>query len=306
MADTAFSALTGRNYTAVNYSFVFVDGSGVPYRWTGPMPVMDVDGNFAISGNYAGGFGARATSGSTDWNNAANTVPGSTKTLMQPTATNGPGGDGYFHPFNFEFTTRDGSGNVTQIAVPYSLNPGELHIRGRFGGTWSTWRQFLVQGSSADFSPATDNTKSLGLGSKRFSVVYSGTGSINTSDEREKRDIGAIPDDWLDAWGDVEWCRFRFKEGSRWHVGLVAQRVHAAFAARGLDAFEIGLCCFDAWGEVREPVIGANGQATKRTRVAQPAGDRWGLRYDECFAIEAAWQRRELVRVRAALELQNG
>lgn len=126
--------------------------------------------------------------------------------------------------------------------------------------------------------PGSDNAQTLGAASNRWGTIFSGTGSISTSDERAKGDIEAIPDAWLDAWGDVEWSRYRFIGGNRWHIGLVAQRVHAAFKARGLDAFDIGLCCYDRWE--------ADGDT--------PEGDRWGLRYDECFALEAAWVRREL------------
>lgn len=129
------------------------------------------------------------------------------------------------------------------------------------------------------YVPFNDNAQSMGTPAKRLGVVFAGSGSINTSDEREKRDIGAVPDDWLDAWGAVQWSRYKFRDGKRWHIGLVAQRVHKAFKRRGLDAFEIGLLCRDRIG--------------RRTR--------WGLRYDECFALEAAWTRRELARLRRGL-----
>lgn len=157
----------------------------------------------------------------------------------------------------------------------------------------------LWQLQSGALKPTTDNSQALGGSSNRVSVVFAATGSINTSDERDKREIGAIPDAWLDAWGEVDWCRFKFNDGQRWHAGLVAQRVHAAFAMRGIDAFEIGLCCFDEWPAepAREAVRDKETNALISAAVpARPAGDRWGLRYDECFALEAAWQRRELTR----------
>ena len=183
-----------------------------------------------------------------------------------------------------------------------------------------------------------DNAQTLGGAANRWSVVYAGTGTINTSDERAKTEISEIPDDWLDAWGDVQWQRFKFVDGNRWHVGLIAQAVHAAFAGHGLDAFDIGLCCYDEWQEERAPIFETvtktrlitvieqepagedeNGQAlfrmreveveeeyqdlidTGETQVTLEAGDRWGLRYDECQAIEAAWNRRELARMAARL-----
>lgn len=178
--------------------------------------------------------------------------------------------------------------------------------------------------------PGADNANSLGLSSARWSIVYAGTGTINTSDERDKQDIEGIPDEWLDAWGDVEWVRYRWREAvaergeeARWHIGLIAQRVRDAFAARGLDAFEIGLLCFDEWeyeagrparwvevGDLLQPEIrGDDGEitqeaiyATEREMVApgipeRQAGNRFGLRYDECFAMEATWVRRQMVRL---------
>lgn len=170
--------------------------------------------------------------------------------------------------------------------------------------------------------PGVDNSYSLGIGSFRWSTVYAATGTINTSDERAKQDIGAIPDECLDAWGDVDWQRYKFIDAvqakgddARWHIGLVAQQVRDSFAARDLDAQTIGLLCYDEWDEQTEPVYetveipavlddGGNEIEPARieqvdtggTRVTLEAGDRWGLRYDECQAMEAAWQRRELAR----------
>ena len=149
-------------------------------------------------------------------------------------------------------------------------------------------------------APGADNALSIGSSSLRWSTIFAGTGSINTSDQREKTNIEVIPEQWLDAWEIVQWSRFKFEGRKRWHLGLIAQRVHAAFLSFNLDAFEIGLCCFDQFDEVRVPetIINDEGQMvpTGKEVIQLEAGDRWGLRYDECFAIEAAWQRRERVR----------
>lgn len=149
--------------------------------------------------------------------------------------------------------------------------------------------------------PAADNTYDLGTAAKRMRVIYAGTGTINTSDARAKREVEPIPNEWLDAWGEVQWCRFRFVDGTRWHVGLIAQEVYAAFKRYGIDAFEIGLLCFDKWKAVRarKERLNAAGEVVRPARAAVPAGDRWGLRYDECQAMEAAWQRREMATLRA-------
>ncbi len=134
--------------------------------------------------------------------------------------------------------------------------------------------------------PGTDNAQGMGTAAMRWSTIFASTGAINTSDARAKKYVGAIPDIWIDAWADVGWTRYKFKgkSNARWHIGLIAQQVHDAFAAHGLDAFALGLCCHDVW----------------KDRSGQEQ-DRWGLRYDECFALEAAWLRRELGRELARL-----
>ncbi|MCK0533395.1 tail fiber domain-containing protein [Sphingobium agri] len=196
----------------------------------------------------------------------------------------------------------------------------------------------LVIESGGHTRPGGDNLYALGGPSFRWTGVHAATGSINTSDELAKREIGSIPEEWLDAWGAVDWVRYKFRDaveakgdGARWHVGLIAQRVRDAFAEAGLDALAIGLLCYDKWEEQREPVyeeqvvdtatvvvgqagtgiVGPDGAEIMRDvteeqdvrgrvqvgeRVTLEAGDRWGLRYDECQAMEAAWQRRELAR----------
>jgi hypothetical protein len=221
------------------------------------------------------------------------------------------------------FTGASALGVVSATIAPLTLNGGTgssqgSYVQGQRGGagSWFVGDVGLALGSGnglmlyaygsnpvylhgTALRPDTDNAMDLGAASNRFAVVYAGTGTINTSDARDKRDVGEIPDEWLDAWADVEWSRYRFKGGDRWHVGLVAQQVRDAFAARGLDACEIGLLCFDEW-EARPAVRARKGSATTPAREAQPgrkAGDRWGLRYDECQAMEAAWVRRELSRL---------
>ena len=139
-------------------------------------------------------------------------------------------------------------------------------------------------------APSNDNGFALGSAAARWSVVHAASGAINTSDARMKGDVEAVSDDLLDAWGAVAWRQFRFADavaekgaGARWHIGLVAQQVRDVIDARLGDgaAVRLGLLCHDVWDE----------------------GDRWGLRYEECLALEAAWQRRRIERIEARLAL---
>lgn len=148
--------------------------------------------------------------------------------------------------------------------------------------------------------PTGDNTQTNGAAGNRWSVVYAGTGAINTSDERQKQDVEVIPDAWLNAWADVEFTRFKFRDAvvlkggqARWHIGLIAQRIKSVFEAHGLDAFEIGLLCYDKWGDEYEDKRLEDGGFGDPV-LAKPGGDRYGVRYDEALCLEAALMRREL------------
>lgn len=141
--------------------------------------------------------------------------------------------------------------------------------------------------------PATDGVYSVGEAAHRASEIFAATGTINTSDERLKQDITEIPEAVLEAWGEVQFVQFRFKDSverkgdnARLHCGLIAQRIKAVFDAHGLDAFRYGLLCHDAW-EADE------GHAE--------AGDRYSIRYDEALALECAYQRWRLEKLEEKL-----
>jgi hypothetical protein len=162
--------------------------------------------------------------------------------------------------------------------------------------------------------PDADNVHSLGFTGYRWSEVYAANGTINTSDEREKDLIEAIPQSWLDAWGEVQYNRYKFKDAiakkgqdsARWHVGLVAQRVKEAFERHGVDAFAIGLLCYDEWddkfidGYEETEVTNEDGSVSKKyTPVPNAiqvtkAGNRYGIRYEQALALECAYLRSKL------------
>lgn len=149
--------------------------------------------------------------------------------------------------------------------------------------------------STTRLAPGTDNTQPIGSASLRPSVIFAGTGTINTSDERCKQDIQPIDERCLAAWARVEYTQYRFKDaaeakgaaGSRWHFGLIAQRVQAAFEAEGLNAFDYGLLCYDEWDYSPE-IQDESGEVVQAEILA---GNRYGIRYEEALALECAYLR---------------
>ena len=171
--------------------------------------------------------------------------------------------------------------------------------------------------------PNLDHEGTLGNAVLKWKAVYATNGTIQTSDERAKAEISSIPDEWLDAWGDVDYTRFKMvdavqKKGSdnaRWHIGLIAQRVKEAFEARGLDAMKIGLLCYDEWEDIYEDIEVIDSEAVmdeegniitpevKHTETvhSRTAGNLYSIRYDEALAMEAAYMRREVERLKSSI-----
>ena len=141
--------------------------------------------------------------------------------------------------------------------------------------------------------PATDNVQPLGAAANRWSVVYAGTGTINTSDEREKQQIADLDDAERRVAVAIKGLVKKYKyndavalkgDDARIHVGVIAQEVIAAFAAEGLDATRYALLCHDTWEAEPEEV-------DKNGNVINPgieAGERYGIRYDELLAFMIA------------------
>jgi hypothetical protein len=175
--------------------------------------------------------------------------------------------------------------NYSAIWFADSTSPcrGEL----RQDSTSLYYRQAGVtqyQFRSADFRPSADNTKALGGSALRWSTVYAGTGTINTSDKREKSDARelSLAEQKVAKRLKKMVRAFRFNdavenkgEGARIHFGLMAQEVGEAFTAEGLDPHRYALFCYDEWPEEKD----ASG------KVIVEAGNRYGIRYDELFAF---------------------
>jgi hypothetical protein len=155
---------------------------------------------------------------------------------------------------------------------------------------------YVKNSSSCVFGPKTDNAYNLGDSGGRWKQLYAGTTTIETSDERLKDNITSVPDEVLDAWGDVQWGQFQFTDAiaekgedkARLHNGLVAQRIDTVFKAHGLDASRYGLFCYDEWEETAEE----KDEQGNIVEEARPAGNLYSLRYEEALCMEAAYQRR--------------
>lgn len=142
--------------------------------------------------------------------------------------------------------------------------------------------------------PGEDNAWNAGSSAYRFSQVYAGTGTINTSDEREKTLWRNQEESEKQAALEIKAAikAFKFTEAvnskgdfARWHFGVGAQTVGDILRSHGLNPANYAFWCYDEWDEQQE-IKDDEGNILQEYR---PAGNRYGIRYDEmCMFILAA------------------
>jgi hypothetical protein len=165
-----------------------------------------------------------------------------------------------------------------------------------------------IRFNSTSVTPSNDNLVDLGAASTRFATVYAGTGTINTSDEREKTfyDIEQAEIDCAKALKGMM-RKFKFndaialkgEENARIHYGVSAQSIASKMEEFGLDPMKYAFICYDEWEDEWEDVVieeaeyGEDGglvkEETKESRLVLEAGNRYGVRYEEllCFIMSA-------------------
>ena len=162
--------------------------------------------------------------------------------------------------------------------------------------------------------PSIDNAITAGRAPYRYAEIFSVKATINTSDEREKTEILPISDAVLDAWADVEFIQYKWIESvekkgaaARTHIGVIAQQIRDTFISHGLDATEYGMLCYDEWEDEYKEIdatydVADGGELIELTPaesiLVTPAGNRWGIRADQCQFLEMALMRRELNRLK--------
>lgn len=152
--------------------------------------------------------------------------------------------------------------------------------------------------------PGSDNSQAFGEPSFRWSTIFAATGTINTSDAREKHWRGPpegaairaanriIADLGFFQWSDA--VEEKGEDGARWHFGVKAQDVVRIMIEEGLEdeqsidfapdvfvpsadrpRFRHAFLCFDTWGEPADP----DDEDAIVEDIAP--GNRFGLRIDQ-------------------------
>ena len=220
------------------------------------------------------------------------------------------------------------------------INTGQDWLVGMLGAPGSTALSFynatagalrMAISTAGVVTPGADNSQTLGSASFRWSVVYAGTGTINTSDATEKEWLGAgFSSAELSAAkrisaeiGSYKWLAAIARENdggpaARVHFGVRAQAVWAIMAEEGLiDPIEegvtpscpYGFLCYDEWAAVEplgavEEVLDENGEVLVPGQAAQlgvDAGSRFGIRPDQLAMFLVAAQEARLTALEALI-----
>lgn len=192
-------------------------------------------------------------------------------------------------------------GNGTAEAPSYSFNSdsdtGMLRVSTNTLGFATGGTNRVIISDSGTLRPATDDSQLLGTSTKRWSQLYAGTATINTSDATLKQDIENLNAAELTVATAIKGLikKYRFTDAvnakgddARIHVGVIAQEVEQAFLDAGLDASRYALFCRDTWYELDgSPFDSENNEVTADTPGAVEE-TRLGIRYSELLAFVIA------------------
>ncbi len=201
-----------------------------------------------------------------------------------------------FCEFNVYSNDSDESGLIgTYRAVKDVTNASPYTGWEWFTGSPTTYKSRLHLQFNGDLIPSRDitqdNIQNLGSPSIRWSTVYAGTGTINTSDKNLKTEIIDISSAELATAKEIKGKIKRYKfldaverkgDGARNHFGVIAQDVEDCFKSNGLNPNDYALFCKDTYYTIGDKVVIGDDIPLEAKK-----NERLGIRYDEliCFII---------------------
>ncbi|MDF2609041.1 MAG: hypothetical protein K0R92_515 [Lachnospiraceae bacterium] len=165
----------------------------------------------------------------------------------------------------YSLTTHDHTGTYAPITHYHSS------VRHASETSYNAGLNIISNGYPA-FIPSSNNMD-LGSSSYKWRVVYAGTGTINTSDKRQKKNIKPISDKYEKLFKMLRPVSYKFRknQSNRLHIGFIAQEVE-----KSMD--EIGMTSSEFAGFIKAPVTDKKGNIKDY---------QYGLRYSEFIALNS-------------------
>lgn len=157
----------------------------------------------------------------------------------------------------------------------YALISGTLGVVFASGYPTNTSRVVV---DTTSIRPSVDNSTTCGTSAARWSVVYSASGVVTTSDGREKTEISELDEAEKRVAIKLKALvrKFKFNNGdNKKHVGIIAQELIQSFASEGLNAFDYAVIDYQEW----DSSFDSEGNEVVK------AGNRYGVNYNELFAF---------------------
>jgi len=188
--------------------------------------------------------------------------------------------------------------DTTRARIGYLSSTNSLNVSSDGAIKFITSRNFSdSEAETLDFTMSNNGfypSAMANLGSQNYfwDNAFVRKGAINIADSEKYRDTSSVvrpstagdtpteAENLLTAWGNVKYKIFKFLDtNSKKHIGLSAQDISDAFTAQGLNASNYGLY----WANT-------NGNTTD-----------YGVRYNECLAMECAYLRDQLDSIKTRL-----
>jgi hypothetical protein len=150
----------------------------------------------------------------------------------------------------------------------------------------------LLLGVNSDtmwtLAPNASGKLNLGAPANKWSQIYSTSGTINTSDRKEKKDIVDLDKNARDFIMSLKPVSYKFIDGKsgRTHYGMIAQDVEEELEDLGMTPMDFAGFCKDQKTESYEvEVVEENGETHTEIRSRDVEGEYvYGLRYEEFIA----------------------
>lgn len=151
--------------------------------------------------------------------------------------------------------------------------------------------------AATNFYCMSDDSACLGTSSRRWDIVYATTGTINTSDEREKNSISYDMTEHEKLFDLLKPTPYKMNSGTsdRLHIGFIAQDVEKAMEEIGMDSKDFA-------GFVKSPVYAKELESGEFDTTSEIIDHNYALRYSEFTALNTHMIQKLMARV---TELEN-